>query len=106
MRFFKWIGSVALSVFSANGEISSARVGYYVALASSIVLVYIDMILNGSLNETVTLAILAAGTGGYGITKASEVSTSKHKAKESSETPDRSEQASGSNSSENYGEGE
>lgn len=66
------IRAIALSTFSANGEISSARVGFYISLIGVIAMTWVDMYLNKSLNATMAIAILTAGTGGYATTKMAE----------------------------------
>ena len=68
------IGEVALSMFSANGIVSSARVGFYITLVACTIIIIFDTWINKKINETAFIALLTAGAGGYGISKAGEVS--------------------------------
>lgn len=68
------VGEVAISMFSANGVVSSARVGFYITLVACTAVMVYDAWINRKINETAFIALLGAGTGGYGIAKAGEVS--------------------------------
>ena len=69
-------GEIALSMFSANGRVSSARVGFYITLVACTGIIIFDTWINKKIDQTAFIALLTAGAGGYGISKAGEVSIS------------------------------
>jgi len=56
-------------MFTASGDLSSGRIGFYVGLVTLVCLITYDTIINKKLDPFLAGILASAGTVGYGITK-------------------------------------
>ena len=63
------VNGVLTRMFSANGDLSSGRIGHYVGLVTLVVLISYDTLHNGKLDPSNAVILGGLGTMGYAITK-------------------------------------
>lgn len=66
------MNSVLTRIFTATGDLSSGRIGYYIGLITVVIGTLYDTYMNKRLDFALAGLLLSAGTVGYGITKSKE----------------------------------
>ena len=63
---------ILLRMFTANGDLSSGRIGHYIGLVAVVLYTGYDTYVNKKLDPFLATSLLSAGTIGYGITKSGD----------------------------------